>query len=326
MGDKEKVLRNVSLDEIEALRKKDAVDAMQDISSTSTETDNTPKKAKKAVEGAIEFKTASSVFEPKGEPVKLPSRNLFVKENLTANFEIYVKRMGSVEEAIFYNLMNTRDPQAINEAIDKVIDNCIKTKISAYDLCLIDKFTVFLKILHLTYGSIDVKLTCPDCNTAYEMNIDMVKDLVTKYLPDKFEYPRKIHLTTYDDKKFNLNWYVNYLTIGQANTVLIGEANIDSMLLATDRIEGKFINSNGEEASPTQDDYAEILRYLNDEDRETYRAFMQEIGDYGTNFEIKNKFCPQKGCIANTEKKPIVLPPEQIFMRIIRINNVNNAK
>lgn len=321
MGDKEKVLRNVSLDEIEALRKKDAVDAMQDSVDAISDTSSVPKKVKKIIDGEIEFKPASSVFEPKGEPVKLPSRNLFIKENLTANFEIYVKRMGSVEESMFYNLLNTQDPQIINETIDNVIDNCIKTNISAYDLCLIDKFTVFLKILDLTYGPIDVKLTCPICNTTHELKINLVNDLVTKYLPNKFEYPRKIHLTTYDRNKFNLDWYVNYLTIGQSNKVLIKESNVDAMVLITDRIEGKFLNDKGEETTPTPNDHPEILRYLNEDDRETYRNYMQEIGGYGTNFELKNIHCPQKGCIANTEKQPVVLPPEQIFMRIIRINN-----
>lgn len=324
MPEREKTIRNVSLDEIEALRQKNAVDSFPQVDdiAVNASDDKTPKKVKKVIMDTVEFKPSSSVFEPNGEPVKLPSRNFFIKENLTSDFEIYVKRMGSVEEAIFYNLINQRDPQAINEAIDKVIDNCIKTNIRAEDLAIIDKFTVFCKILDMTYGPIDVNLSCPICNTPQPIRVNLVKDLTVKYLPANFEYPRKIHLTTYDKKKFNLDWYVNALNLGQANKVLVNEANVDAMLMVTDRIEGTFINGNGETVSPHEEDYGEILRNLNDADRETYRNYMKEFGEYGTNFELKNKHCIQKGCIANTEKQPLELPPEQLFMRIIRINNV----
>lgn len=321
---KHKVIKNASLEEIEKLKKQMAVEATQapnttSIHTTTTTSQNIHTTTTTETHNTVKLKPAQSIFEPKPVPIKLPSRNLVVTHDLTENHEIYIKRMSSVEEGLLYNIVGISDTTQINQTLDRIIDNCIKSQISVYELSLIDKLTVLMNIFYLTYGEFNVDIECKECRKKHAYTINLRDDLLTTYVPDDIEYPHKIHLTTYDEYGFNLDWYITYFTIEQANDILT-QNTIDLMLLITHSITGTYINDKGEKAQPTPDLYKDILYNLNDIDRNAYREFLNKFGEYGTQFILPKHYCRTIGCIANINKKPLELPYEQIFMHIFNIS------
>lgn len=312
-----KVIRNASLAELDSLKKRNAIPAVpkhlqeETINKTTTESVLTSKKPNK------------SVFEPKAYPVKLPSRDFFInKEFLSDNYEILVRRMGSLEESLFFNMMTTDDPKVVNSTIDSVIDNCIKTNISVYDLSLIDKFTVFFKILDLTYGKFDIKVKCPECKLERNLEISLVDDLFTKYLPDNYQYPKIIKLKDVPSD-FKINWYLRYMSIKQAQDFL-ASSSVDVMLELTEKIEGEFIDEDGQKAQVSKENYKDIVEFLGDTDRDEYKDFMNDFGSYGTEFKIKKYHCENRACDNFVNQVPFEFPIDQIFERIFNLKKFIN--
>jgi len=279
------------------------------------------KKEKKDLDDIL--KPASSMFEPDPEPVKLPSGDLFVSENLTEKNEVYVRRMSSIEENMFYELIGIDNPKAINNTIDRVIENCTRSDIDIYELSLIDKFSLFFKILDMTYGDVTVEETCEKCDNVYSFDVSLVKDTNTTYVPKNYEYPKKIKLTSFKDKNANITWYLKYPTILQTND-FFGASILEAQKLITDKIEGTIV-FNGTEIKITEEHYEDILKSLNEKDKDAYRDFLNEFGSYWTSVIIEKPFCENKSCDLYNKPQKFEVPLEKIFEKIIKLATDTNV-
>lgn len=303
----EKIVRNATLDDIEKLKSKNVVEG---IPASKVE------KIDENINSPAMLKPKKSSFEPDPHPVKLPSGNKVVKRNLTDKNEIYVKRMGSIEENIFMKLLaSDGSPKVLNSTIDSVIDNCIKTNINVAELSLIDKFAVFLKIIHLTYGNMKFTLTCNECKNEYKVNINIDEDLKVKYINKNFEYPFPIKIESFKD--CNLMWYVKYPTIRQAHLLIAGEVSDDAMILLTDKIEGTATKEDGGVREVTKEDYEDILTNIDVDDRKKFKDFIKEFGSYGVDMTLSKDFCTNDECKLCNKKQDIDMPIDQIFSKII---------
>lgn len=298
----DKIIRNASLEEIEKLKKSTAVEgipASQAQQATVTEIKS--------------MKPKQSMFEPEPIPVKLPSGNKVVKRFLTPKNEVFVKRMGSQEEALFIKLVKAADEALINATMDSVIDNCLKTNISSGELSLIDKFAVFFKIIHATYGLIDMEIMHD--GLPYNIKVNLETDLNTTYVPNDVEYPHPIKLKSYSF--CDLIWYVKYPTIRDTQKFLQDES-IDSMLYLTDRLEGTVTETTGEVRQVREEDYEEIIKWIDDDDRKAFKDFLAYFGGFGTQLNFKKSIKIEN---TNAHKEvEIELPLENIFKRILSIN------
>lgn len=307
---KKRIIRNASLEEIEKLRMQESVPGKTESAVKS----EAPKKEEKS--DSI-FKDKKSPFEPEPVPMRLPSGNIFVKNNLTPKNEIYVRRMGAVEENMFYKLLGATEMKIVNATIDAVMDNCIRSKIDVYDLALIDKLPIFFKIIKLTYGVIEIKQLCKSCGVEHIFKFDPVSDLKITYVPSDLEYPKNIKVTSFPNAK--INWFVLYPTIRQTSKFFDADM-VDVMRMLTDRFEGTIVE-NGKEREITSEDYENILVNLNDDDRQTYRDFLNEFGSYGVQLALSKPFCKTKECELYEKPQEFDIPIEMIFARIIQLQS-----
>lgn len=308
---KPRVIRNPSLEEIEQLKRSKATDGMTADEMAEKIEETQPKQKTKTVTiGGL--KPKSSIFEPDPKSMKLVSGNKFIS---VPNNEIYVRRMGAAEESLFYQLLSNNNIKAINTTMDAVIASCVKSDINVYDLSLIDKLPIFFKILDLTYGPIDVTLMCDECGSEYNFSVDLVKDLKTRYLPASMTLPHKIHLTSFPGAK--IDWYVLYPTIQQSSDYM-DATSIETLKMVTVKFEGT-ITDNGEEREITEEDYAEIINNLNENDLKAFAKFENEFGSYSVDLDMKVKLCTNKSCTLHGKEVTKELPIESIFDRIIRL-------
>ncbi len=307
---KKRIIRNASLEEIEKLRMQESVPGKTESAVKS----EAPKKEEKS--DSI-FKDKKSPFEPEPVPMRLPSGNIFVKNNLTPKNEIYVRRMGAVEENMFYKLLGATEMKIVNATIDAVMDNCIRSKIDVYDLALIDKLPIFFKIIKLTYGVIEIKQLCKSCGVEHIFKFDPVDDLTITYVPDGVEYPKKIELTSFPNAK--IDWYVLYPTIRQTGKFFDSDM-VDVMRMLTESFEGTIIE-NGKEREINREDYENILVNMNDDDRQQYRDFLNDFGSYGVQLTSSKPFCKVKECDMYEKQQEFDIPIEMIFARIIQLQS-----
>lgn len=310
---KARVIRNPSLEEIEQLKRSKATDGMtaeEMAEKEEVKPQQKPKITKLPTGGELKPKT--SIFEPDPKPMKLVSGNKFIS---VPNNEIYVRRMGAAEESLFYQLLANNNIKAINTTMDAVIASCVKSDINVYDLSLIDKLPIFFKILDLTYGPIDVVFTCDECLGEYHFSVDLIKDLKIKYLPASMVLPHKIHLTSFPGAK--IDWYVMYPTIQQSSDYM-DATSIETLKMVTVRFEGT-VNDNGTIREVTEDDYAEMINNLNEDDLKALSKFENEFGSYSVDLDMKIKLCTNKSCTLHGKEVTKELPIESIFDRIIRL-------
>jgi len=311
-GDEKKVVRNATIEDIEKMKKKEATEGVPASKVKSEE----KKEEKKGQVIDMMIKPKTSVFEPDPFPIKLPSGNKVVQSFLTSKNEIYVKRMGSIEEGLFMKTMGIDDPKIINATLDSVIDNCIKSRIESGSLSLIDKFAVFFKILDITYGKLPAKLQCNECKTEYEEKIDLIKDIQTKYLPSNYEYPHPIEIVSYKDCK--LTWYVKYPTMAETQ-IFLDNDTLRNMMIMTDRIEGTIKDLDGEMVDVQKQDYEPIITNLNEDDRQKFKDFLNDFGSYGTQLMIDKDFCTNKNCGQFNKVQSVAFPFEAIFSKILSL-------
>lgn len=307
---KKRIIRNASLEEIEKLK-------AQESAQGKTESMVKAEAPKAAVKDEGITKPKKNPFEPDPTPMRLPSGNIFIKENLTPKNEIYVRRMGAVEENMFFKLLGATEMKIVNATIDAVMDNCIRSKVDVYDLALIDKLPIFFKIIQLTYGPIEIKQRCQKCEVEHSFTFDPVDDLKISYVPLDYEYPKRIELTSFPKAK--IDWYVMYPTIRQTGKFFDSDM-VDVMRMLTDRFEGTIID-DGKEREITKDDYEAILTNMNDDDRQKYRDFLNDFGSYGVQLSVSQPFCKSKECDLYEKPQEFDIPIEMIFARIIQLQS-----
>jgi len=309
--EKKRVIRNPSLEEIENLRRTTATEALTEKEIDEKIQEQNPQPNPKEERTGL-LKPKSSPFEPDSHPFTLVSGSKFVS---VPKNEIYVRRMGAAEESLFYQLFSNNTMRAINNTMDAVICNCVKSDIDTYSLPINDKLPIFFKIIDLTYGPIEVKIKCPDCGDDAIIKINLLKDLKTKYIPASIQYPSKIKLTSFPGAK--IVWHVGVATIGQSADYFEGSV-MEVLKMLTIKLEGTVID-NGAEREITEHDYNDILSNLNETDLEAFRKFQNDFGQYTVDMNFKSKLCSNKMCISVGKEVKTELPIESIFERIIRL-------
>ena len=311
---KKLVIKNPSLEEIEAMRHSSSTQAVtEEEMKTKIEKENPPQLAQKIVKNDNNLlKPKTSAFEPDSYPFTLISGNKFV--NVQGNI-IHIRRMGAAEESMFYQLLSHNNMRAINNTIDAVICNCVKTNIDTYDLSLNDKLPIFFKIIDLTYGPIELEMICDECGKASSVKVDLVKDLKTLYLPISMNYPAKIKLTSFPEA--NIYWYIGVPTIKQSSDYF-DETVINVLKMLTIKFEGT-IKDNGVNRDVTEHDYMDIITNLNETDIDAFKNFQNDFGQYSTSLDFNTKLCTNKSCTFVGREVQKQLPIESIFERIVRI-------
>jgi hypothetical protein len=309
---KTRTIRNPSLEEIEQLKRTKATEAVTEEEIVEKIEEAIPVAEKKKVTRTQELLPKSSVFEPDSQPFKLVSGNKFI--NIPGN-QIYVRRMGAAEESMFYQLLSNNNLKAINNTMDAVIASCVKSDIDIYELSIIDKLPIFFKILDLTYGPIELNLTCAECGKEYHPKVNLIKDFKVYHLPDNYVYPFKARLTSFPNA--SIDWFFTYPTIKQSSDYF-DSTSIEVLNMLTLRFEGT-INENGKDRAITEKDYPEIIKNLNEADTETFKSFQTKFGEYSVDLNFKIKLCSSMGCSLNGREIEKELPIESIFERIIKI-------
>jgi hypothetical protein len=290
----ENAVRNPTQDEINQLKKDNSVP------SKTKKPTNTPK---------IE---PTSVFEPKAVKFKLPSNKIVIPDG-----EIFIRRMTTVEESYFQNVIATMikedkmNTTAFLSAMNNAIGNCIKSGIDVNDLSLIDKIPVFINMLGLTYGfEHDFDLRCASCGGYFKHKVDL-KKIEVKYIPDDYEYPKVIKTT--DSFPFEVELTFRYPLVGDEG-VFVGE-NISSFT----QYLSMLISASGklpDGSAITEEHYEDIIRNLSHDDKTQIKIFLNEFSEFGSYTTIKKKVCKEKTCTLYDKIQPVSIPIEAIFLKL----------
>ena len=118
------------------------------------------------------------------EIVDLPSKGRFY--NTTE--PVIVKPMTfDDEKALISSTKGKTDPMSL------LLSRCVKN-VNPHELLMMDKVFIFMKIRQLSYGTdYEVRITCPKCEEAGEVKIDLTT-LPVNDIPDDFEDPREFEL------------------------------------------------------------------------------------------------------------------------------------
>lgn len=126
-------------------------------------------------------------FRQPGITIELPSKYYFYKQQPKTNLlnEISVYPMTAQDELILKN----PDSLLSGEAIEKVIMSCAPDVGNVRDLLQPDVEALLLAIRAVSYGDMmEVKATCPECNTENEFEINIRSALEEmEYLEEKYE-------------------------------------------------------------------------------------------------------------------------------------------
>lgn len=298
----EKSFRNPTPEEVEILRNT-TDENVTPLSKAKAKTNNDP--------GLL--KPKSSPFEPDPVPFKLPSLNFnnIDPKKLTADYEIYVRRITTLEESKFLEIAN--DTENFMKGINLILSSCIKSNIDVNDLSLIDKIAVFIFIISISYGSeYEIELACDLCDESVERKIDLINDLETKYIPKKTKYPIQVELTSFN----NVTIQLRYPTIGDEDGFLGLKKGINmtkQIMSITSDIIG---NMPGSSQEITDSDWKEVINNLNSEDRKTIRGIIGEFGNYGKSVSVDH-ICKNKSCEKFNEKQKIAVPLDVIFIKAL---------
>jgi RNase P subunit RPR2 len=129
----------------------------------------------------------SKYFRQPGITIELPSKYYFYKQRPKTNLlnEINVYPMTAQDELILKN----PDSLLAGEAIEKVIKSCAPDVGNVRELLQPDVEALLLAIRAVSYGDMmEVKATCPECNTENEFEINIRSALEEmNYLEEKYE-------------------------------------------------------------------------------------------------------------------------------------------
>ena len=313
-----KVIKNASLEEIERLKKQNVIQP-EPISSLITENNKT------AINNSVSsiLNPKRSIFEPEPVHIKLASLGLTLDSNLVDNHGIYIRRFTIKEEQNFIDglkkiqtlqksTIEFEDYQKINSILDNVLDSCIMTQISFFELPAIDKFVIFAKIVELTYNEIRPTVECKNCHSIYTISIKPYSDFKILYVPKNMQFEKIIKLTSYEG---DIKWHIMFPTVQYSNALL--DLNIINAIQATTKnIEG-YIIVNGEKIEIMPEHYVDILTNLNNKDRSEYESFINTIGNYGLQMTTQIAFCENTKCSLYHKPQEIEFPHADIFAKIL---------
>jgi len=117
-----------------------------------------------------------SRFEPEAVPVEIPSRGFLYKEitddEEVANGVIQIRPMTLNEEKI----ITTDRLVQQGKALDMILENCVKSNISSYDLLSSDRLYILFYLRGMSYGlNYDFAIRCYHCGFNFEQTIEIDK-------------------------------------------------------------------------------------------------------------------------------------------------------
>ena len=295
MEERAKVIRNPTIEEIQRNREskvnKNVIqkEVAEDLLNKEEASKETPK---------VKLKTKTSIFEPNPFPYKLITTNNVVKDNLTDNHEIYVRRMSGEDDIILQKMISVEE-HVVVESITKILTNCIKTDIDVKNLPLMEKIPLFLFILAISTGEVFDASPVPDCTTCdinTKVPVSIIKDFKTDYMqPNDPEYPKKFLIVSYNEA--DIEFEIVMPRIGGESTFMKeAETKIDylnKLSLIISKIAGYKPDGSFVEAK----DYAEIINFLNDDDKMTIKKIQDEwVEKFGTIYKTTISTCTNSNC------------------------------
>lgn len=259
----------------------------------------------------VPMKSKRSYFEPEPVKFKLPSGSKFVdKSLLTENNEIYVRRLTSVEEGMFSKIKNE---STLNETITAVIDNIIKSDIDVNDLSLIDKMSIFIFAVCLTYGSkIDLKdkINCKTCanNKDITVTVDLIEDIEWRSVPDDYEYPFVINIETYGT---DIKMVFRFPSVAEED-ILEKKEIVDLMYALTENITGTKPNGN----PVNKLEWKDLIANLDMRDKKKFSKKFAEFRDFGIVLKTTNYKCSYSKCQYMKDKVEIIVGLDAIIDKI----------
>ena len=297
--------RNPTREEVEALREKKGVEA-RPVSKITHVTPN-----KDNMIGEVTLKPKKSNWEPDPYPFKLPSLNKVIKENLTEECEIFIRRIGTADENIYKELIKQEDRGVLGffEMIDKFLFSCVKSNIDVDDLAYPDKMAAFLFLLKISYGNDhDLEIMCPACFKKTKQKISIEDDVAIKYFDDEISNPTRIEMNSFGTP---YAFWFKLFTIGEERFFMRDDVLLeDQMARVIIRIDGQKEDGS----LIDKKDYVEMCSNLNLEDRKKFRKFIANYTSYGTDLNISNFKCMNKECTKHKEDQRVILPFDKILV------------
>lgn len=117
-----------------------------------------------------------SRFEPEAVPVEVPSRGVLYKgvvdDEEVANGIIRIRPMTLAEEKI----ITTDRLVQQGKALDMILENCVKSNVSPYDLISSDRLYILFYLRGMSYGlDYDFAIKCYHCGFNFEQTIEIDK-------------------------------------------------------------------------------------------------------------------------------------------------------
>lgn len=306
----EKTIRNPSEEEIKKLKEDKATKA-QPVHTKKIVVGETAAPVKSKIESE-DLKPVSSAFEPKPVKFKLPSGKLICPSSY-----IWVRRMTTVEEGYFHALfskiikLKETDNGEFLRTLDKILENCVKSNIDVRGLSLIDQIPLFIFILGLTYGKKHkLNFKCETCGETFEHEIDL-DQIKYDYVPNDFEYPRKIILSSSFD--FEVILYLTYPLIGDDFLWNIEDADDNSAINRFLTMIQKAEGTKPDGSSIEESDYIEIAKNLHPDDKEQIRNFVEDFRKYGSDLQIDLKICRKNKCADFGKTKTVQVTLKDLF-------------
>ncbi len=284
------ILRNPTAEEIEALRKKNQ--------NTNVYKTTTPQQPAIENQSGVKLKPKSSVFEPDPVPYRLLTTNNVVKENLTANQEVFVRRTSGIEDAILSSF-DGKSQEKILEGINQIIINCTKTETDVRQFPLTEKIPLFIFILSLSVGRKFNGAPIPDCNTCTSetvMELDIVEDFETNYMqPNDPNYPATIEVQSYPGAQINLS--LEFPRIYSEGIFLKEVTNytehLDKILQVVKTAQGTMADGK----KLTEKDVVDVVTYLNETDKDAIKQVVDNwTKSFGTVYKTTIKNCNNPSC------------------------------
>ena len=323
MSENEKTIRNPSAEEIKKIATKDAVQGKSKPIHKLVDLQNPKMKPTTQTNVSIINEVVqqgvnplgmkeSSAFEPEPVLFKLPSNNFILP-----HASIFVRRMTTVEEGFFQGVIQQMyDDKRLNtsaflEAINRTLDNCIRSNVSVYDLSLIDKIPIFIKILTLTYGSKHkFMLTCMECGKAFEHELDISK-LNVRSVPANYQYPKILPLK--DSFKFPVTLTLSYPLI--RDEALWTDDNATPVMKFVTMIQ----HAEGEMPDGTplsEEHFTSIASNLGDDDKKEIKKFIIEFSKFGSDIKTNTLVCLDNKCASYKKKQEVIIPIETLFLNL----------
>lgn len=280
----EKTIKNISVEEMEKVGEADLV---------AGENLKRPKNVEKpAVTTKYLCKMkemGDSFFEPLPELFLLPTRNkIYNGEGITKDGSIYIRRFTTNEENMIQGMLvrdRNKDELTINgflHIMNDAIDACIKSDVSIYDLAIIDKIPLLVKLISMAYGKkLEVIIPCEKCEKEHTISINLDKDFVVNYIDDKFIVPKTIEL-----KKFPFPVEID-LTIP---TIEFEDAFGGETIDLIEQFKAMIVDARGTkpDGTPiTAADIPMIVQAIHKDDKELIKKYIDSYTHIGTDLQIK---------------------------------------